>query len=83
MATDYRKLCVELFGTDDVEQLRDIADKAARKNPRGAGRKKRFSEEEVAEMKRLRGGVLTGCASRNFMGKDVHYVLDVRSCKHS
>ena len=59
MATDYRKLCVELFGTDDVEQLHDIAGKMARKNPRGAGRKKRFSEAEVVEMERLRGEGLT------------------------
>ena len=48
MATDYRILCVKLFGTDDVEELRDIAGKAARKNPCGARRKKRFSENEAA-----------------------------------
>jgi hypothetical protein len=26
METDYRKLCLDLFGTDDKEQLRKIAE---------------------------------------------------------
>ena len=26
MNVDYRELCVELFGTDDVDQLKEIAD---------------------------------------------------------
>lgn len=59
MATDYRKLCVELFGTDDVAQLRGIAEKAKQKNPRNAGRKKRFGATEIAEMERLRSEGVT------------------------
>ena len=51
MATDYRKLCIELFGTDNVEELRKIA---KTKNTRNAGRKKKFSDEEVADMRNLR-----------------------------
>ena len=27
MATDYRKLCIELFGTDNVAELKKIANK--------------------------------------------------------
>ena len=52
MNTDYRKLCLELFGTDDVEQLRAIAGKT--KNARHAGRKRKFSESDVADMLALR-----------------------------
>ena len=59
MATDYRKLCVELFGTDDVALLRKIAEKANQKNPRNAGRKKRFSAAEIADMERLRSDGVT------------------------
>lgn len=54
MEIDYRALCVELFGTDDVDTLRGIANAASRKNPRNAGRKKRFTEEDVAQMEQLR-----------------------------
>jgi len=51
MATDYRKLCLELFGTDDVDELRKIAGK---QNARNAGRKKKFSDVQTAEMRSLR-----------------------------
>lgn len=54
MAIDYRELCVELFGTDDVDILRGIANATSRKNPRNAGRKKKFTEEDVAQMEQLR-----------------------------
>ena len=50
METDYRKLCVELFGTDDVNKLRALA----AKNSRNAGRKKKYSEGDVARMRKLR-----------------------------
>ena len=30
MGTDYRKLCMELFGTDDVKELRRIAEEKMR-----------------------------------------------------
>lgn len=53
MYTDYRKLCMELFGTDDVAELRKIAENLQMKNPRGAGRKKRFADSDVQNMKRL------------------------------
>ena len=56
MEQDYRKLCIELFGTDDAAQLRRIAENAKGKNPRGAGRRRRFSRDDVAEMRRLRAG---------------------------
>ena len=54
METDYRKLCKELFGTDDEEQLRHIAEAYRKKNARNAGRKKKFTEEEVKRMAQLR-----------------------------
>ena len=56
METDYRKLCLDLFGTDDKEQLRKIAENVNRRNPRNAGRKKRFSASEIREMETLRDG---------------------------
>lgn len=49
--TDYRKLCIELFGTDDEEQLRMIA----KKNNRNAGRKQKFTEQDVSKMRELSG----------------------------
>ena len=37
---DYRKLCLDLFGTDDADELARIARTYKEKNPRKAGRKK-------------------------------------------
>ena len=48
--TDYRELCRELFGTDDVEELRIIAERINKMNTRNAGRKRKFTEQEVVEM---------------------------------
>ncbi|MBR4248663.1 MAG: helix-turn-helix domain-containing protein [Verrucomicrobia bacterium] len=53
MSTDYRKLCLELWGTDDINELKRIAGKETRKNPRGAGRKKKFRASDVHEMEQL------------------------------
>ena len=41
MATDYRKLCIELFGTDNVVELRRIAGKQK------TGRKKSLAEKDI------------------------------------
>lgn len=48
---DYRKLCISLFGTDDVEKLRHIAKKV--QDNRGAGRKRKFTETEIEEIEAL------------------------------
>lgn len=53
MDVDYRKLCVDLFGTDDVKELGEIAREIKRKNPRNAGRKKKFTPEEVQTIRGL------------------------------
>ena len=47
MSVDYKELCLELFGTTDVEELKAIA----KKNNRGAGRKKAFTEKQIEEMR--------------------------------
>jgi len=58
MATDYRKVCLNLFGTDDITELKKIADIANQKNPRNAGRKKRFTPEEIHKIrKQVEAGV--------------------------
>ena len=57
--TDYRKLCVELFGTDDVGQLRKIAEQTWKQNPRNAGRKRKFGAEEIAQMRDLQAAGAT------------------------
>ena len=44
MATDYRKLCVELFGTDNVNELRKIA------NKQKTGRKKSLTENDIQKI---------------------------------
>lgn len=57
---DMYRLCREIFGTDDEEKLREIAKKARlydgihkKEHPvnlRGAGRKARFTEEDIEQM---------------------------------
>lgn len=51
METDYRQLCKELFGTDDPEKLREISEKI--NSSRNAGRKKKFSGDEISEIMNL------------------------------
>lgn len=53
MNVDYRKLCMDLFGTDDVNELTKIARTFREKNPRNAGRKKKFTPEDVKMIRRL------------------------------
>ena len=51
---DYKALCRELFGTTDVSELKKIATQVNQKNPRQAGRKKKFTNEDIAAMRELR-----------------------------
>lgn len=54
MPTDYKKLCAEIFGTTDEQKLREIAS-AWKQNPRQkVGRKKKFSEKDIEDMRRMR-----------------------------
>lgn len=53
MNVDYRELCVDLFGTDDVNELTRIARSFQEKNPRNAGRKKKFTPEDVKTIRCL------------------------------
>lgn len=64
MEINYRKLCVELFGTDDVEKLKKIAQKA--KDNRNAGRKQKFTEKEISEIEKLleKGMTMSAVAER-------------------
>ena len=48
---DYRKLCVELFGTDDEATLRKIAAEYRKKNTRNAGRKRKIADEDIHKMR--------------------------------
>lgn len=50
---DYRNLCLELFGTDNVNELTRIAQTYKLKNPRKAGRKKKFTAEDVQTIRTL------------------------------
>lgn len=66
-ATNYRKLCQELFGTDDVESLRNIAAQLQQKNPRGAGRRKKFTAADRKKMQELQqAGVSVQEIARQF-----------------
>ena len=53
MNVDYRILCLDLFGTDDVNELARIARTYKEKNPRNAGRKKKFTAEDVQTIRSL------------------------------
>lgn len=48
---DYQQLCKDLFGTDDVTELKKIAETVQQKNSRNAGRKKKFSEADILNMR--------------------------------
>lgn len=56
---DYKKLCQELFGTTNVKELKHIAMQVHQKNPRQAGRKKKFTDEDVAHMQEMRANGVT------------------------
>lgn len=47
---DYRALCLDLFGTDDPDQLRQLAASLTQKNPRNAGRKKALSQADISKV---------------------------------
>lgn len=51
MDTDYRKLCIELFGTDDVGKLKQLAKKV--NTNRNAGRKRKFTAKELADIEKM------------------------------
>lgn len=51
MVTDYRRLCIELFGTDDVEMLKKLSKTIKEKNTRNAGRKRKFTADDVKNIK--------------------------------
>lgn len=59
MDTDYRALCAELFGTDDVAKLRQIAQRVNEHNPRNAGRKRKFDEKEITMLHKMRAEGMT------------------------
>lgn len=58
MGTDYKKLCSELFGTDNVDELRELAHQLQqiKNNPRNAGRKRLFDAVDIKRMEQLRNG---------------------------
>lgn len=47
--TNYRQLCIEIFGTDDEATIRKLVEAWKKKNNRNAGRKKALSERDLAE----------------------------------
>lgn len=74
--TDYRTLCIELFGTDDVNELKRLSEIINKGNARNAGRKRKFTEEDVRLIQDMRenGATLTEIAaklgtSRQVIGK--------------
>lgn len=67
MSVDYRQLCLDLFGTDDIDELTGIARTIKKNNPRNAGRKKKFTPEEVKTIRGLiENGMTVNEASARF-----------------
>ena len=61
MATDYRKLCIELFGTDNVDELKRIAGKQQ------SGRKRALNEKDVGKIIEMQQkGLTTGKIAEHF-----------------
>ena len=56
MAVDYRKLCVEIFGTDDENEIRRKASAVPNYEP---GRKKKFTDNDIAELRNLYSNGMT------------------------
>lgn len=56
---DYRKLCIDLFGTDNAEELKKIAATLNVKNPRKAGRKRKLSNDDVNQIRILKDNGVT------------------------
>lgn len=56
MAVDYRKLCVEIFSTDDENEIRRIASAVTKYEP---GRKKKFTDNDIAELRNLYSNGMT------------------------
>ncbi len=50
---DYRKLCLKLFGTDDVNRLSEIARVYKTKNDRNAGRKRKLDSGDICQIEQL------------------------------
>ena len=59
MPIDYRNLCIDLFGTDNVDRLKEIAEDVKNRNPRNAGRKKAFTLDQVDELRRQQASGMT------------------------
>ena len=53
-STDYKKLCLDLFGTESEAELRQIAEALHAKNRRHAGRKNKLTAKDIDDIKRLR-----------------------------
>lgn len=66
MAIDYRKLCIEVFGTDDEQEIRHISEHI--KNGRNAGRKKKYNQLQVDKMRKLR--------SEGYSASDIAQMFD-------
>ncbi len=65
VGADYRALCIELFGTDNVEELKKIAKKA--KDNRNAGRKQKFTKKEIANIdKMLESGMTMSAVAEKY-----------------
>lgn len=56
MAVDYRKLCIEIFGTDNESEIRRIAASATKPN---VGRKNKFTEDDVSDLRNLYSNGMT------------------------
>ena len=67
MNTDYRKLCLEIFGTDNIDELKALAKSINTKNTRNAGRKKKFKPEDVTKMRAMiEGGATLSAVAAQF-----------------
>ncbi len=51
MSVDYKALCIDFFGTDDVNELKKIAKKV--NDNRNAGRKRKFTNDEIDSIENM------------------------------
>ena len=73
MEVDYKKLCIDLFGTDKPDELKKISDKTQHKSK--SGRKPVLSEDDKNEICRLRSeGMQTANIARK-LGSLVRFLI--------
>ena len=75
MPSDYQKQIKEIFGTSDLDELRELAKglKSSHSNPRNAGRKAQLTPDQIVEVLHRKGIGNTEIAKRFGVSRQTIY----------